>query len=475
MWIWLTMGAASAAPTFEGSTNDVAFANAIWPEAVACAGFEPAAPSVVTIDREFVGTPSIHKRVTKNEDGTLARIDLKPSATAIIFTNALGLAWFDSEDQAFNDGRAELLAECVARRRPKFVATIRSERFEAEDLGDLRTWKRTTPVDDDALAAYRRASYRLFRTLRDILEPVELWQVNGWAELDVALSKAGPRGELVRQALAGGAETQRAALSDPDSDGLVTLQERFMGTRPDVWDSDGNGWWDGAPDVDNAVPVARDGTPVCVPLQATSGTTRYVQGGAIRGFRIRERKLPKQDTPRFALNGGKNFAGGNWLQARGEDLQASKRCYWHPRISVFSDSDQTPERLEKLANAVLAADARYAAFGPTDRLVVTLRKEGRFLELGQGVEVPVKLLAELDDPAFASQIVAMSRLRKHTFEVDVTTVAFSEHVLGDGRQAVYTGAIRGEVKRATKRAEGCEDGWTSIIEETCRWYWRRAY
>ena len=83
-------------------------------------------------------------------------------------------------------------------------------------------------------------------------------------ELEALLVHAGPRGAIVWDVLEGGVDRQREALSDKDLDGQPWLAEILSGTDPNRWDSDGDGWWDGASAAPvGAVPLPPDGTAVC--------------------------------------------------------------------------------------------------------------------------------------------------------------------------------------------------------------------
>lgn len=100
---------------------------------------------------------------------------------------------------------------------------------------------------------------------------------------DVALAEAAC-GAKIRAVLDGGAASQRAALQDEDLDALSDLYEALAGTDPTRWDTDGDGWWDGATPVPGAVPLPRNGRPVCL-AEVPRGTARVVveYGGQLGG------------------------------------------------------------------------------------------------------------------------------------------------------------------------------------------------
>jgi hypothetical protein len=102
-----------AAPSFEGPADDVALAAAAWGAAVDCTGREPAARSTVTITRGGVVSPWAGG-VASSGAGGLRSIALSKDANAFTLAHEIAHAWFHGGLSALDEGRANLLASCVA-------------------------------------------------------------------------------------------------------------------------------------------------------------------------------------------------------------------------------------------------------------------------------------------------------------------------------------------------------------------------
>lgn len=292
--IWGVLTAA-AAPRFAGEAADVAVARAAWGAAERCTGREGNADREVEIRQRTIPGGYLGVAHTR-PDGTLFRIDLnaEPERRREVLVHEVAHAWVSQGPIALVEGAAELLSDCMVAHTPG-LATPQFD--DGRDLGALRDLRDWVPPGEHAtyeLGATRTDSYigaaRLLRVLSLVVPEGALWPAGGltWEQLDVLLAGAGPRGATVAAALAGGAATQREALADADLDGVPALAEALLGTSDQAFDTDGDGWWDGARQTTpaDAVAVPLDGSPVCTGFATERGTAVHVYaGGNLRGHR----------------------------------------------------------------------------------------------------------------------------------------------------------------------------------------------
>ncbi|MEM6930368.1 MAG: hypothetical protein AAF602_25750 [Myxococcota bacterium] len=475
----LLASAAFATPTFTGDAADVALANRLWTAGVICAGGRvPRTASVVPIERREV-LEGYSGMARSGEDG-LERIALNPDASSIVLAHEIGHAWFHDGPTAINEGRAEVFAECVAKEAPEDVRFYRGESLIPGSLSDLLAWGEVGSVEDrKELSALYSASWRLFRVLEIVIDRRTLWTVNSWGALDAELSRLGATGRPIRAALAGGAETQRQALRDDDLDGVVNLHEVLIGTRPDRWDTDGDGWWDGAPEdrPPHAVPVPRDGTPVCTPFVGRDDEYAWRLAGNLRGFDVANIRVPRRvPTPNLKVQFQRryqDFHGGYWLQAIADDPVPSPWCAWHPEVTVSAQQKESVADLERLAEGVAAARTRFRdALGPAPaRVFVSVVGEGTSLGLVEGqslctIEVPRRLIKSPPAGLFA-QIVALARVAPSPLrEPSAAAVALARAIEGEKLRPL-TATFGADVKRFEKFATQCESGWTGLLAGDC--------
>ncbi len=89
-------------------------------------------------------------------------------------------------------------------------------------------------------------------------------------------------------------------LGDPDLDGMSTLEEQIEGTDPMAWDSDGDGWWDGAASAEGlpvyagaTVHCAEEGKEVLVAGPAMGDWIELsVNGQSVHAYRGRWTEIP---------------------------------------------------------------------------------------------------------------------------------------------------------------------------------------
>lgn len=395
---------AAAEPVFVGAPDDVLVARRAWRAATACAGREGrAAPSVELVRKtnplDYLGVARTDER------GALWRIDLNTDDDRHreVVVHEVTHAWVSEGPVALVEGSAELLADCVVRRDPGLAPLQFDDGRDLAGLPDLVGWHKPDADAPTELHAFRSDAYvgaaRLLRTVASVVGPEVLWQGQAlsWDDLRARIAdQGGPRGAELLAALEGGADTQRAALADGDRDGLTALQERWGGTDDGRFDSDGDGWWDGAEAPRGAFPLPLDGTPVCAP----GGLARI--GADARGAALPE-VLVDGGLARLSALPPAESTGGWWGVAAGAP-EAS--CVGSPRVTVWTDDPALVPLVATVAEAteraLVGVESRLGP-GPQRVAVVlggTSRVEGAVVRLGA---------AELADPDLAGRTAVAAR------------------------------------------------------------------
>jgi len=371
LWVYLTLIAPSLAspPVFQSSNPDLEkAAYDAWETAIQCTGWEPSVSPVVTIRKGNV--EGAFDSAAGFTDDKLVRIDLGPENPRRDLLHELAHAWARKGPATLTEGRADWLADCIATSRPDLGPLDPDSGGTLSAMEDLRKWTNANndiADDTERMQAYQAAA-RWIRIVAEILPRERLFPKNGelrWRQLIRGLEKAGPKGVIALSALEGGVDRQREALSDQDRDGQPRLLEILQGTQPDRWDSDGDGWWDGAklPKDLTSVPIPLDGSPVCSGLTSGSEASRvYVRtGGAWRGPKEAPLRVLAGDTlivndPKegvrvephqpilLLLDGVNNGAsGGVWVQIGGQGLSLNWNCHSTPRYTIWvRDPKMTP-------------------------------------------------------------------------------------------------------------------------------------
>lgn len=398
------LSTATAAPRFVGEAEDVRIAERAWQAATACAGRPGrAAPEVELVRKtnplDYLGVAHT------DEGGTLWRIDLNADADRQreVVVHEVTHAWVSEGPVALVEGSAELLADCVVRADPGLAPLQFDDGRDLVGLPDLTSWRKPGEDAPTELHAFRTDAYvgaaRLLRTLADVVGTEVLWDGHalGWEDVRQRLLASGERGAELLAALDGGADSQRWALADEDRDGLTSLQERWLGTDDRTFDSDRDGWWDGAAAPAGAVVLPLDGTPVCAP------------GGVVRvGSEARGAALPDVlvEGPVARLSGlpSTDSTGGWWVVPA--DRSGDGPCESSARVTVWTDdpalASLVPEVSAAVEQALSSAEARLGA-GPQRVAVVlggTSRVEGEVVRLGA---------QELADPARAGRVAVAAR------------------------------------------------------------------
>jgi hypothetical protein len=408
----LGMGVAIAAPRFLATDpDDVALAEQAWDAATACTGREGAAADDVLVQHRTIPGGWLGVAHT-DANGRLFRIDLglEGVRSAEVLVHEVTHAWISRGPVVLVEGTAELLADCVAGRLRGAAPLQWDDGGDLSGLPDLRTWAPAGDQEPNELGVIRTDAYvgaaRLMRTVALAVPPSVLWGASDidWEHVRGALGRAGPRGEAVIAALDGGSSVQRAALDDADHDGLSALAETWLGTSDDVFDTDGDGWSDGAWDAPaGAIALPPDGTPVCTGRAAPAGGTgvKIVPGGTLRGEDApsivpRPSGRPRGWTgatgsavgaPRLTyVAGGESLlvqldapapdatAGAAWATVEGPELVADGGCRSTAAITVWAADPTLASEVGPLADALAgASDVADLKFGPAPhRLAVAL-------------------------------------------------------------------------------------------------------
>ena len=429
-----------AAPTFVADVaEDAVVAQRAWGAAVECAGWEAESHAEVRIERGNV--PRNFRGLASADDQGLYRIELDADDAHLdeVIVHEVAHAWVKSGPTALVEGRAELLADCMVRRAPGLAPLQWDDGRELVALPDLRAWRANDDHGPSVNPLMRTDAYlgaaRLVRLASLVLPEGALWPEKDnvdWIDLDQQLSEAGQPGEALREVLRAPASVQAVALSDTDQDGLPLVGERMFGTDPNRFDTDSDGWWDGASVPVGAIPLPFDGTPVCSGLATTSagGVAVLETGGNLRGNPQPIPVLRAGDTVfdqgRAAVVGTQSVlieldgdpevvSGGIWVKVAGPRLVADDACQTHERFVVWAAESRLRGFVGKLAAALGTAQEH------ADR---ELGREGRRVAVQLGgssttVEGPVVRLsdAEVRQAAatgdwlrLAHQAVAMRRV-----------------------------------------------------------------
>jgi hypothetical protein len=495
---------AAAAPMFSAHTPEHAeIARQAWTAAASCAGWEAPAHEVVRIVQGYV--PGGYTGGAYLDDDGLYRIDVGLSSVERALVHEIAHAWATGGSAALTEGRADLLADCIVTRVPGLAPYDPDPGTTLDAMPDLRRWG--NPHDDHAatdIDATRRDAYlaasRLARVLATVVDPRELWPQSGtlrWRDLERILEEQGPAGGMVLAVLEGGADRQRDALSDRDRDGQPWLAEVLGGTDPDRWDSDGDGWWDGAPEHSvAAVPLPPDGTPVCAGFSGGpgGGVVQVIAYGQLRGNPApwisvvaggataegdprTGVRVPPDEPLMLALSGRFDRAtGGAWAMVGGQDLEVDDACRSTPLFTVWVADPEALPVLEGLAGALEEHTRRAEALlggPPPKRLVVVLGAESAgvsdgVVRLSTG---QARWAVESGRPdALAGLAVAVHRVWVSGQPEDRSWDAvegLTRAIVDDPPDLVFVGLDLGAAEAYGERASACPEGWTGVLAGKC--------
>lgn len=491
--------AVAAPPRFVADApEDGALARKAWAAGVACTGWAALTHEDVRIVRAE-RVDGYDGRAWLDADG-LYRIEVSGPRPARSLVHEVAHAWTRRGPAALTEGRADLLADCMALRMGAPDLLDPDDGRDLAFLPDLRRWSNPrTRHDDGAFDEHRADAYlgaaRLMRVAGTVLPPSALWPRDGvlrWRQLADDLLAAGPKGALIVDVIEGGEARQRQALTDRDQDGMPWLAEILEGTDPERWDSDGDGWWDGAPQASpSAVPLPLDGTAVCSGMASgPAGARVQVRYRAARAstppaVRVVTGDVWIVDDPArgvaiepgrpvlLAVDGGQpHAAGGTWALAGGQGLVQAWNCRSTPTWTVWVDDPRAAPDLstfgDQLAEHLRRADG-LLGHAPT-RLVVTLGARDTGVN-DDGVRLSTGLVAWARDAdrldALAGLAVAMHR----TFTGPVegrrwdTAEALTRALVDAPPPTLFVAVDEEHPAARTSDAGRC--GWDAIMAGSC--------
>lgn len=395
--LFIAIAPSAATPVFSAAHEaDEERANEAWQAARECTGRDAQAHALVRIERS--GLPGGYLgRAERDEDG-LHTITLDPDTDRVdaVLVHEIAHAWIHGGPPTLREGRTELLADCIVRTKPGLAPLQWDDSRTLNALPDLRTWSDRSDHGPAMLAHARTDAYlgsaRLIRAAARTTPESELLTDPAltWDAFNQLMERSA-QGRTLLEALEGGAASQREALADEDLDGVSRLIEAWQGTSDRHWDTNQDGWWDGAQaPPDGAVALPLDQSPVCGGLRTGDARTqvRLEQGGNLRGIdpptvqiihgeqtSDLDWTLPPLQPVVMRLNGTSVHSGGGaWAQASGELVQDSKGCLDDPTQTIWATdsrwSPALPEVWDTATSLRVAADEKW---GPIpQRLVIAL-------------------------------------------------------------------------------------------------------
>ena len=385
MILLLAGSLALGSPSFVArNPSDARLAAAAWEGASQCTGWDAASHARVTVERGFVVGAYLGRAFWDHEG--LYRIELDDAARDEVLVHEVAHAWVTGGPPALAEGRAELLADGSVRAKPGTVPLQWDDGRYLALMPDLKQWVNWEHAPM-VMGSVRTDAYlggaRLVRTAAMLIGPRQLWPQKGtmsWDDFELLMKDNSEHGERVLAILSEGAEAQRQALSDADQDGLTLLAEEILGSNPNQWDSDRDGWWDGAPVAPaNAVPLPIDGTPVCTGFATpkAGGQVRLLVGGNLRGVSLPRAVMwagrdysgqssvmvMRQRSLLVALRGDVHAVlGGLWATVGGESLIPDNGCTSTSQLTVWAYEDAHSKKVADfvpaLHQAMVRADAK---------------------------------------------------------------------------------------------------------------------
>lgn len=483
--------AALATPVFEGAPEDAERAAAWWDAEVACAGRSPEVPPRIPVVRDL--PPGFaFDGITLFGEGR-AEIHLRPRTGDLTLGHEVAHLFFHSGSDLVDEGRAEALMRCAAAKMPGERVVPHAIAGRVAALPDLRTWtypRRVDEQDDAEVGAGYTGSRRLFVALAGYLPPGALWapELDSWARL-ADLIRTNESIAWVADAFDGGAAAQAALLDDPDRDGLSTLDERLAGTDPEAWDSDRDGWWDGAAmqaRTGRAMPF-RPGDPyLCFPIFS-----------AVDDFQVDVTTMTSDgtmNTMRYHME--KNTFGMRWEPPPGLDLVggwadiAVGRTAPNPHcatsgwglVRMLEDSDRLEAHhlrglVEALASEVPAVRDRFGV--PIDRVWIWIA--GHTLSVSKpGVmtrrcvvtvtEEMVLRAAQVDNlrgVALAAAALSASCGMEGAFDTRAARAALLKELKLGPSAPGFSDVFKADLDPVRARVAACPDGWKGVLTGAC--------
>jgi hypothetical protein len=486
--IWILATSFSvASPLFDAWRDDTELSAQAWAAAVTCTGTEPQLDKI-TVTRDLPDGDWAEGR--SSVDGVAMFIRLKEEATPHALANQMAHAWFSRESVpsgVVREGLADLLATCMQEKAPKYVAFAASEPKSVSEFPDLMS-----DPDAEALGLEGTvAAVRLMRAVASVRNMAGLWAdpPQDMKALHALMTNA-ERGKHIVEMLDGGLEKQRVGLSDPDLDTLPTVQEVTLGMNPNQWDTDGDGWWDGATEArpEGAIPLPRDGTRVCMPSWSEDGAAIVHYGGNLYGHDPRAESLSLESGATLVGLRSElvDLAGGLYVTAHSSgELSPNPHCHWSARTTTVGE---LPPRHQEAASALAEEVERmWTVFedvlGPApSRLEIRVDGDHMGSDLrilhGQrartGVNIPQKdfIWAKGNDThtqTLAAHALAFlwlgSRASTRSPAAAEALAAGLVPGIADIRLVLAT---NGDVNQWKKAAKKCASGWRGVASGACR-------
>jgi hypothetical protein len=501
--LWIATTALAAPPQFTAEDPAHAeIASEAWRAAEVCTGWVAPAHKRVEIAQGYV-RGGYHGGALIDERG-LALIEVGTERQRRSLLHEVAHAWVRGGPAALTEGRTDLLADCIA------LATggplDPDSGRDLDHLPNLRMWDnpqvqhRESDLDEGRADAYLGAA-RLLRVVSKVLPEQQLWPVAGtldWDELAALLEPQGPSGHMVLALLDGGPQRQAAGLSDRDHDGVPWLGEILTGTNPDAWDSDGDGWWDGASEPPSmaAIPLPLDGTPVCsgYAAGAKGGRAQALWRGELRnpqvGVRVWAGDTMLVDDPAkgvsvpagvpvlLGLRGSlEQTTGGAWAMAGGQDLVLDWNCRSSPAATVTVADPVSAAILEPFtaqltehisrANGLLGRPSRLRTVVSLGDSTSGVTADG-VVRLSTGLTEWVQQTGRID--ALSALTVALHRVWQK--EVDSrrwdTAEALTRALVDDPPSTLFVAVDKAMTAAWEKEAASCPDGWHGVLRGDCR-------
>ena len=466
--------------------QDIEVAAAAWDAARACTGRDAEAADEVPIRRDLFD-PDGPDGIAETGDAGLLAVRLQPTADNAVLAHEIAHAWIHEGEAWMVEGRTELLALCIAARIPEHVR-FRHYGGQPGLPEDLRTWTSAAEsfgvIPDEHIEAYYVHSQRLFEAIALLIPAERFWSEIATPEALVEELAALPDGETVLNAL-DNVRTQRRALADPDRDGLSTLYEEIVGTDPHAWDSDGDGFWDGAGErPEHAIVIPRDGSVVCSPWRPVGAETIDLFGGGnLHGHDVGGERWPESSLKRGVRMSPARFAspGGMWMAVEGDPLEPNPLCRVNDKYTLRDMTGALSEELAVLDQELLRFIAVVEEdFGPAPRRAsIELTGSGvritRVTDLNgpHTIRVPgpiVQAASELRQlDLLAAHVAAAFRFGFEPALQDMAAaaafgwIATKTPVVGDP----WVSAERELIRDWVKRARRCEEGWRGLAEWRC--------
>lgn len=294
-----------------------------WVAMAHCSGHAP--PDVqgivyTTTTDEIEGRAGYAAATRVDADGKV-RILVKDGAfDPLVILHELAHHWTGWTPRALREGLSDLLAECA------FRELTGDASFELEDVTGLTvespifSWTTDASVSDDEMTRRYHDAYVLARALQRLVPAETLWDpsaTGGWPELWLAVGRTH---DVSRPDPAFAPFGPSILAEDVDGDGLLLEDERAHDASPLAWDSDGDGFWDGAEPPTGA--FAMPAEDACIGIAREAGEWTVAFGGPDQ---------PVSATVAFTLDAGAQLVFGGadrvrvWGQIVGAPLEPCDR------------------------------------------------------------------------------------------------------------------------------------------------------